>query len=65
MNMQTERTHPSSSRLGFGNARATGAGGYRLPQRLVDGSRRFETDLGAGLTVLRGSPFEVSAPQRL
>lgn len=55
----------SSSRLGLPHFRAAGASGYRLPQRLIDGSRLMDMDLRMGLVVLRGSRIEASAPERL
>ncbi len=60
-----DRNMPSSPRLGFPHRRATGAGGYRLPQRLTDGSRLFDFDLKGDLAVLRGSRIEAGAPERL
>lgn len=57
--------HLCSSRLGLAHSRLTSANGYRLPQRLIDGSRLMELDPRMGLAVLRGSRIEANAPERL
>lgn len=60
-----DRNHPSSPRLGFPHRRLAGASGYRLPQRLAEGSRQFAVDLKADLVALRGSRIEAGAPERI
>ena len=54
----------SSPRLGYPNRRSSGAGGYRVPRRLADGSRLCDLGLDADLAALRCSRTEAGAPER-